>query len=186
LPRASYSQAQNLAQLSEASLGLGRRKEALEAARQGQRIFARLSDPKAKREKEGLAPAQLAEAAVTKVILEGTADALEGKAESAAAAAERLIEAQPRNPGIRYNAASLYGLATSGLGGGKRPEEWPDDVKRLHARYAGRAMELLGQAEKAGLLADAGFARHLKRAPDFDPLRTRKDFQALLQRIDKK
>jgi hypothetical protein len=69
---------------------------------------------------------------------------------------------------VFYQAARVHALAAAATGGGAAD------------RHAARAVELLGRARRAGgVPAPAGAGRPVTD-PDFAPLRTRGDFQALL------
>jgi hypothetical protein len=55
----------------------------------------------------------------------------------------------------------------------------PADRAALGEPYAGRAVDLLSRARKAGYFANPHKLAALNREPDFDALRSRVDFQAL-------
>jgi serine/threonine protein kinase/tetratricopeptide (TPR) repeat protein len=59
----------------------------------------------------------------------------------------------------------------------------PPDRAALAGRHAARAARLLGQARAAGYFANPYDLIALNREPDFDPLRPRADFQALLAAV---
>jgi tetratricopeptide (TPR) repeat protein len=58
--------------------------------------------------------------------------------------------------------------------------------EKLAERYGGRAVELLCKAQAAGYFQDPGRLARMKDEKDFDPIRSRPDFQKLLVELEKK
>jgi hypothetical protein len=92
------------------------------------------------------------------------------------------VEALLRQPNLSslnvYNAACVFSRASAADHDTKLS---PTDHNRVKARYAERAMDLLRQAVAKGW-------RHpsvIKKDPDLEPLRGRKDFQKLLAELEK-
>jgi hypothetical protein len=77
-----------------------------------------------------------------------------------------------------YNIACVF--SGSSVAAAKDGKLTPADRTRLKAQYADRAMESLHQAVAKGFQNAAA----LKSDPDLAPLRSREDFQKLVQEVD--
>ena len=92
-------------------------------------------------------------------------------------ASARRIEDLPRSPIEHYNAACFLSLVLRAVRGGKLPEAERDALARS---LADRAMAQLTRAIDEGY-RNIGLMR---KDPDLDPLRSREDFQPLLDRVE--
>jgi serine/threonine-protein kinase len=99
------------------------------------------------------------------LVMRGAALARRGKHAEAAATAEKLAERGPKDPAVLYDACCLFALCSASAKEGAS-----------HAPHADRAVILLGQAIRNGYKDVA----HLERDTDLTVLRTRADFQKLL------
>jgi serine/threonine-protein kinase len=102
-----------------------------------------------------------------------------GQHADAASTAEKLASLQPTAAVNVYNAACY--LAQCAFAAGQPPK--PDLA--FVARYAARAVALLGQAQAAGFFKDPANAELLQTDKDLDPLRARADFQKLAAAVGK-
>jgi tetratricopeptide (TPR) repeat protein len=75
-----------------------------------------------------------------------------------------------------YNLACLYSLASAAVRGDPRQS----------GTYAEKAMELLNTAERAGYFRNPATVAHARKDEDLEALRTRKEFQDLMTRLEKK
>jgi len=93
--------------------------------------------------------------------------------------------AQRRDPGrVLYNLAGVYALASDAT---RRDRDLTaDDRNQLAERYAGRAVELLEKADMIGFFRRLRNVARLRKDRDLDPVRSRADFQRLLQEVEKK
>jgi serine/threonine-protein kinase len=91
-------------------------------------------------------------------------------------------EAAAKDPIDFYSAAAVY--AVSSTVASQDPYVPEADRKTLEERYAARAVELLAQAHAGAFFKNPKNLESLNEDTDFDPLRSRRDFQALLKQID--
>jgi hypothetical protein len=99
---------------------------------------------------------------------------------AATAAARRLVDREGVPGTLVYAAAAVHAVASVEVGKDKALAQ--AERERLAERYAVAAVALLRG------LVQAGFrdAEHLRRNPDLEPLRGRKDFQKLLRELGKR
>ena len=90
----------------------------------------------------------------------------------AVAEAEDLVAGDKTTIGMRYNAARVCSLSSAEARGTAE-----------RARYAARAVALLRQAGAGGYFKDKARIEELQKEGDFDPLRSREGFQALLAEL---
>jgi tetratricopeptide (TPR) repeat protein len=84
----------------------------------------------------------------------------------------------------RFNAACVYSLASAAVH--SDPKVPPAEGNKLAEHYAGRALDLLGQARAAGFFNVPGYLQYLKTEKDLDPIRPRDDFKKLLAELEAK
>jgi serine/threonine protein kinase/tetratricopeptide (TPR) repeat protein len=110
--------------------------------------------------------------------------ARQGEHARAAAAAEAL-EKQPFLPADAfYDLASVHSLSSAAVRADARLPLAERD--RLAEQHAARAIGLLGKAQTANLFADPARLELLKKDSNLEPLRSRADFQNLLQASEAK
>jgi hypothetical protein len=107
---------------------------------------------------------------------------LAGRGDHARATAEADVVARLQGLGDTnlYNIACVF--SGSSAAAAKDSKLTPADRTRLKAQYADRAMESLHQAVAKGFQKTAV----LKSDPDLAPLRSREDFQKLVQELERK
>jgi hypothetical protein len=116
--------------------------------------------------------------ALTVAHLGDHARATKEAADLAAAAAGGHIEA-----GMLAEAACVHAVASAAAA---RDARLPEAERgRLADRYAARAVELLRRARAAGYFDTPQRLQETRKATDFAPLRSRKDFQDLLAELSR-
>jgi serine/threonine-protein kinase len=101
-----------------------------------------------------------------------------GQYPQAAAAVEELLKAGTLSPDTVLEAARVYSLlAAAARKDDKRPAAERD---QLADRHAARAVAFLARARTAGRFQDPAQVENLNKDPDFEPLRSRPEFQKLL------
>jgi tetratricopeptide (TPR) repeat protein len=104
-----------------------------------------------------------------------------GEHARAAAEAEAAAAAAGRSGGILFNAACALARAAAAAARPRHPEA--DEQAGSAARYADRAMDLLGEAETAGFFKLPANAEQLQKDDDLQSLRDRDDFKKLVARV---
>ncbi|MEQ1906200.1 MAG: protein kinase [Pirellulaceae bacterium] len=114
-------------------------------------------------------------------VLYGGALSQMGEYERAVKAVEEALQGKECQIAL-YNAACTYALATASV---QLDTQLPSEERQqLMEQYPQRAMDLLVEAERTGWFVGGSAIESLGNDHDFDILRERKDFQALLQRVE--
>jgi serine/threonine protein kinase len=99
-----------------------------------------------------------------------------GQTAEAVDAADSLTQGKNLTGEVLYNAACFYALASAARTHNRQQTE----------SHAAKAITLLRRAQAAGYFQDAGRVGDLKQDTDFDTLRSRGDYQRLIQELEKK
>jgi tetratricopeptide (TPR) repeat protein/serine/threonine protein kinase len=98
-----------------------------------------------------------------------------GQTARAVAEADSLTQGNNVPGGTLYDAACIYALASAAL----------KDNSQQAENHAVQAITLLGRAQAAGVFQDPARVTHLKQNTGFDNLRSRADYQRLIQELEK-
>jgi hypothetical protein len=99
----------------------------------------------------------------------------------AVAQVEKGVGIAPHDGLTCYNASCTY--ANISVAAGRDTKLSAKERERLAERYASRAMRLLHLTKQAGFLQRLGKVASMAHDPDFDPLRKREDFKALMREL---
>jgi tetratricopeptide (TPR) repeat protein len=97
--------------------------------------------------------------------------------------ADNALSQLPADGDALYPAARVYATSANAVSQDTRLSE--EERKAKSEQYASKAVELLGKAEESGLFKNPQAAKNLQEDADLKPLRERRDYKALLQKITK-
>jgi len=106
---------------------------------------------------------------------------LMGDYNQAVATVEKGVGIAPHDGLTCYNASCTY--ANISVAVGRDTKLSAKEREQLAERYASRAMGLLYLTKQAGFLQRLGKVASMAHDPDFDPLRKREDFKALMREL---
>lgn len=109
--------------------------------------------------------------------------ALAGDYAEATREAEALLVEDSTGDARHFSAARVYALAAAAAANDEA--QTADDRQELASRYAARAVALLRSARQLGLLDDATRRQLLMEDSDFESIRSREEFQTLIQELER-
>jgi hypothetical protein len=110
-----------------------------------------------------------------------------GRHQDASATTDKLLQLAPKgNPLRRFNLACCHALCASAMAQGKGPDRLSRDQRKLFDSHGDRAVQLLAEMAKDGLLDYSSFLLPRLRAdPLLSAVRHRDDFRAVLREADR-
>jgi hypothetical protein len=107
-----------------------------------------------------------------------------GRHEQALAEAEALSSPATLTGLLHYRHAEVYALAATAI---RADERLPESLRSARAEeYAAKAVTLLDKAREAGQFKEEAERAWLKRDPDLDLLRPRRDYVDFARRVEEK